>query len=238
MQQNEALPDREVRLAQAEQLVAAIRAGDAAVERRITAAIGRQWTGELHRELARMTRELREVLGTVRVTDELSRLAHRELPNAHLRLTQVLELTEEAAHRTLGAVEESLPAVDGIAAEAKSVLARWPVTRSMRAGFKQEIRALLGAVATASALLKVKLSDVLLAQGYQDITGQIMRPVVKLVAELEAHLINVDVDTLAPAQPKPVESRRGNGPVLRGLENSGTVSGQDDVDDLLSRFGM
>jgi chemotaxis protein CheZ len=87
------------------------------------------------------------------------------------------------------------------------------------------------------------LSEVLLAQGYQDLTGQIIRGVMKLVSELETALVNlVRLSRTAPGAvvaPEPAENlSRGFGPAIPGVDNGPSVSGQSDVDSLLAGLGM
>jgi chemotaxis protein CheZ len=82
---------------------------------------------------------------------------------------------------------------------------------------------------------------VLLAQGFQDLSGQIIRGVMKLVSELELALTDlVRLSKSGPRGPNPLsdETRRGFGPVVPGINNGPAVSGQQDVDALLSGLGM
>jgi chemotaxis protein CheZ len=85
------------------------------------------------------------------------------------------------------------------------------------------------------------LSEVLLAQGFQDLSGQIIRGVMKLVSELELALTDlVRLSKSGPRGPSAIsdETRRGFGPVVPGINNGPAVSGQQDVDALLSGLGM
>jgi chemotaxis protein CheZ len=85
------------------------------------------------------------------------------------------------------------------------------------------------------------LSEVLLAQGFQDLSGQIIRGVMKLVTELElalTDLIRISRAGSRASAPLSEETRRGFGPAIPGVNNGPAVSGQDDVDALLSGLGM
>ena len=91
--------------------------------------------------------------------------------------------------------------------------------------------------------MRANLAEVLLAQGYQDLTGQIIRGVMKLVAEVETAL--VDLTRLAARESAPCVPRRrperdrGTGPAVPGVDTGGTiVNEQQDVDALLSDLGM
>ena len=86
------------------------------------------------------------------------------------------------------------------------------------------------------------LAEVLMAQGYQDISGQIIRGVMKLVAELEVALANLvrlsnPSDMRAPVVELDAQ-RRGYGPAVPGVDHGNVVNGQTDVDALLSGLGM
>jgi chemotaxis protein CheZ len=85
------------------------------------------------------------------------------------------------------------------------------------------------------------LSEVLLAQGYQDLSGQIIRGVMKLVSELEvalADLIRLSKSGMEVSNAAKEEPARGFGPAVPGIDNGPAVSGQQDVDALLSGLGM
>jgi chemotaxis protein CheZ len=95
-------------------------------------------------------------------------------------------------------------------------------------------------VPLVDGVVRAKLSEVLLAQEYQDLSGQIIRSVMKLIDELEVALqelvrIAGTEHVAAPMRAKPGEP---SGPVIPGLDNGDAVSGQQDVDALLSTLGM
>lgn len=96
--------------------------------------------------------------------------------------------------------------------------------------------------AQAARQLRENLSAMLMAQSFQDLTGQVLRGLITLVGEVEAILGElIQVSGGAAALPAPVEgpSARGFGPVIPGI-NSGdaVVSNQQDVDSLLSGLGL
>jgi chemotaxis protein CheZ len=91
-----------------------------------------------------------------------------------------------------------------------------------------------------SELIRRNLADVLLAQGYQDLTGQIIRSVMKLVAELElalANLARLSGDVVEHAT-MGENTSAGQGPAVPGVSKGDLASGQTDVDALLSGLGM
>ena len=224
------------RLTMAQRLVEAISAGDEAAEHELADAIGRSRFTEMYAELDRITREMQDTLCNAGVTNQLARLAHKELPGAQLRLTQVMDLTEDAANKTLNAVEQALPLAQRMVNMANDTLVDG--IGGSPAELPAEFRQVLETVSGDAGLLRERLSDVMLAQGFQDLTGQIMRPVVQLVGELTSSL-EATLGIVRDERPEREESdAKGHGPAIKGLNDGQAVSGQQDVDDLMASLGL
>ncbi len=223
----------------ARMLVKALEEGD---DRARAQAVHWIASGELlpwQRELQHIAESLRETLCGTQVTRELSRLARRDLPDAKQSLGYVLDLTEDAAHRTLEAVETAQPLASSLAASIAQCRARW--CASDRHAAQPEDTAFVALLERAEqecAQLKASLSDVLMAQGFQDLTGQIIRRVGDLVSDLEDHLAALGPASTDPDQDGSDALRRGIGAQVPGSDDAGTVSGQQDVDDLLAKLGV
>ena len=117
------------------------------------------------------------------------------MPDARVRLDHVLKLTEEAAHRTLDLVERSGPLADRLATEAIALVEPIRQARAAYRGSGVEdllfrVEGLLLNVQRDGGAVRANLAEVLMAQSYQDLSGQIIRTVIKLVAELERTLAN------------------------------------------------
>lgn len=199
-------------------------------------------------ELRRLTSNLQSALDRFRIDSRLMDLAQKEVPNAHHRLDHVLKLTDEAAHRTMDLVEQSEPLAERTLREATDIIDLWRRFRA-RSIAVDEFRSLMvrmdAFLETTKAdmdTVRGNLSEVLLAQGYQDLTGQIIRGVMKLVRELELALGNLvhlsRTGTTQASAPLSDETRRGFGPAIPGIDRGPAVSGQQDVDALLSGLGM
>jgi len=198
---------------------------------------------DLVAELRDLTTNLRRALDRFRLDSRLVDLAEKEMPDARQRLNHVLTLTDQAAHRTLDLVEQSGPPAERTAREAAALAGPWGRFRTGRIGVAEyqallsRMDGFLGAAQADSDAVRRNLAEVLLAQGYQDLSGQIIRGVMNLVAEVETALgelsrLSRTVGELVPAaQP----GARGFGPVVPGVETGGTIiSEQQDVDALLS----
>ncbi|HFA59759.1 MAG TPA: protein phosphatase CheZ, partial [Rhodospirillales bacterium] len=87
--------------------------------------------------------------------------------------------------------------------------------------------------------VRAHLTDALMAQDFQDLTGQIIKRVITLVEEVEANLVNlIKVAGLPERKQDGPKEHELDGPVIPGKETASTVSGQDEVDDLLSSLGF
>ena len=189
-------------------------------------------------DLRRVTHDLHAALERFRIDSRLVTYAEKDIPDARARLEHVLTLTDDAAHRTLDLVEQSFPLADRTASVAKRHLESWQAHGGLEPAAMQ---AFLADTRANMESVREKLSEVLLAQGYQDLTGQIIRGVMKLVGELElalGDLVRISGGQ-APAAPSAAGSNaRGFGPMVPGVSQGAHVDGQQDVDALLSDLGM
>jgi chemotaxis protein CheZ len=211
---------------------------DALVQRRERALFG---------ELRKLTGDLQAALDRFTLDPRLLTLAEKEVPDARHRLDHVIKLTDEAAHRTLDLVEQSAPLAERTAREAAQIVELWRRFRARKIEvdeFKHMVErmdAFLEATRTDMDKVRGNLSEVLLAQGFQDLTGQIIRGVMKLVSELETTLIDlvrISRSGLRSGETPSDELRRGFGPAVPGVNNGPAVSDQNDVDALLSGLGV
>ncbi|HKE93595.1 MAG TPA: protein phosphatase CheZ [Povalibacter sp.] len=211
---------------------------DALVERRERNLFG---------ELRKLTSDLQSALVRFSIDSRLVDLAEKEVPDARLRLDHVLKLTDEAAHRTMDLVEQSGPLAERTAKQAEDIFGLWKRYRSRDIAvheFRDMVKrmdAFLESARSDMGKVRGNLAEVLLTQGYQDLSGQIIRGVMKLVGELETAL--VELVRLSKGGPKASHSTvddkvRGFGPAVPGIDHGPAVSGQQDVDALLSGLGM
>src|SRR6185295_8252152 len=198
-------------------------------------------------DLRKLTGDLQSALQRFRVDSRLADLAQRDVPNARLRLDHVLRLTDEAAHRTLELVERSGPLAERTARTATDLVEPWQRFRDRNIAVEdfhrmvRDMDAFLQATRTDMDQVRENLSQVLLAQGYQDLSGQIIRGVMKLVTELEialVDLVRLSQTGARTARHVSEETRRGFGPPIPGIKTGPAVSGQQDVDALLSGLGV
>ena len=210
----------------------------------------------MFKELRQLTGSLQKALERFSIESRLQDIAENEIPDARARLTHVINMTDEAAHRTLDLVEQSGPLAERTSQDAHALMESFEDLKSRAAGVHgldaishslenlvpmlKAVDKFLPAARANSELIRRNLADVLLAQGYQDLTGQIIRSVMKLVAELEgalANLARLSGDVVEHAT-MGENASAGQGPVVPGVTKGEVASGQTDVDALLSGLGM
>lgn len=198
-------------------------------------------------DLRKLTSDLQSALQRFRLDSRLADLAEKDVPDAKLRLDHVLRLTDEAAHRTLDLTEQSAPLAERTARSAGELLEQWQRFRERKIaveGFQKMVGgmdAFLHAAVADMNKVRDNLSEVLLAQGYQDLSGQIIRGVMKLVTELEitlGDLVRLSRTGARATRPVSEETRRGFGPPIPGIDSGPSISDQQDVDALLSGLGV
>jgi chemotaxis protein CheZ len=194
-------------------------------------------THPLETELRRLTDDLQTALEDFRNDSRLAQLAEHEVPDARVRLQHVLKLTDDAAHQTLDLVEQSVPLAE------RTTLAVRAMQQTQHAQLDPAIVAqFLTTTGQDMDRLRSNLSSMLLAQGYQDLSGQILRGVMKLVDELERTLARLLTLTCRGTPTASVAAKKNStapsGPAIPGLANGAAVSAQNDVDDLLTGLGL
>ena len=214
----------------------------------------------LYHEVGKLTRELHNSIVNFQVDLSGSHAAEvSEISDASERLNYVVRMTEKAANRTMDLVEQSAPLVNDLSAEAQSLSADWGrfMRREMSAdGFRElakRVELFLARSERDGSKLSGHLNDILLAQDYQDLTGQVIKRVTQLVTEVESNLLKLvlmasQVDQIAgiehnhellrAEQEQQKEPSHGEGPQIHADKREDVASNQDDVDDLLSSLGF
>lgn len=239
---------------QADRLKSLVDQGDLAGALGIISELNQTRDKTLFQEVGRLTRTLHESIRNFHIDaqDQVTRDEISKIEDASDRLAYVVEMTNKAANKTLDLVEDTMPIASSLAAEAQQLQEDW--ARLQRKEMKpDEFRDLSGRIGVFlnrlcddTDRLNRNLSDILLAQDFQDLTGQVINRVTGLVKEVEHNLVNlvrmagqVDKITGTVHQIEKVEAGiTGEGPQIHQDKRPDVVSGQDDVDDLLSSLGF
>ena len=212
---------------------------------------------ELFAEVGKLTRQLHEALKNFELDTRLSDLTTEAIPDAKQRLNYVMEMTESAANKTMDAVEASLPIAQQLGDEISHIKPTWDklMSRDIELGeFKKLCHSLdkfMNSSQSKTDELQGLMTNVLMAQDFQDLTGQVIRRVIELVREVEESLIhlltafgnqddeNPSAEPIIKEKPPAEQTLAGpEGPIIDKESRDDVVSGQDDVDDLLSSLGF
>jgi chemotaxis protein CheZ len=204
--------------------------------------------GPVWEDLRVLNASLQRTLDEFRSGFHRASVAGKEMPDARVRLDHVLKLTEDAAHRTLDLVERSGPLADRLATDAAALVEPIRLARAAYQGSGVEqllsrVEIFLTNAGRDGEAVRANLDEVLMAQSYQDLSGQIIRTVIKLVVELErtlAHFSQLAGEGPADesnAGAQPASTNHGYGPVIPGA-GADAVGEQGDVDALLAMMGM
>lgn len=232
----------------AKNLVAALENGDQMAADGLLDELAGLRETQLFKEIGRLTRQLHDTMVSFSVDAKIAAMTEHDIPDAKERLHYVISMTEQAADQTLTAVENLLPVAQTLHQQVDDLSGKWGrfLDREMPlAEFKvmsAEITDHFKQSKSDLAQVQSGLNDILMAQGFQDITGQIIRRVIELVQELEAsmvNLINVSGRKITAGEGAPQEHELP-GPVVPGVDDRGgdVATSQVDVDDLLSSLGF
>lgn len=235
-------------LDKARQLVQALEAGDEGTASLLINDMSHVRETELFKEMGRLTRALHDAITSVQSDTTLAKLAESDMPEARQRLDYVISLTEQAANRTMNAVDDCIPICNEMNVRAEDIADSWlRLTRRELSGdefraLSRNVQLFLENVQKDTQTLKQNLTEILLAQDFQDLTGQVIRRVTHMVRELEDKLVDL-IKRNGQLAEHPETDATGpdiaaEGPQLRHAERDDVVSGQDDVDDLLSSLGF
>jgi chemotaxis protein CheZ len=182
-------------------------------------------------EIIRLTDTLNGALARFRDDSRLAALAHHEIPDARLRLDHVVTMTEDAANKTLDLMERAAPLAAASLRGAEQLLA------TLDKATKADVRSYLEEVRGNFEEVRSNLSEVILAQSFQDLTGQILRGVQRLIGEVETALAELARVTGVQVENKAPSGTDLEGPAVPGITRN-AVTEQADVDDLIAGLGL
>jgi chemotaxis protein CheZ len=192
--------------------------------------------------IGHMTRALHENLRGLGL-DKLIEKAAEDIPDARDRLDYVARLSESAAQKVLNATDEAGPLQDRIAGDAKTLTGSWQALLDGQGGeadwreLATRTIATLAATSAATVATKGHLMDIMMAQDFQDLTGQVIKRVTGIAQNLEKQLVQTLVDFAPEELKKEIDTGLLNGPQIDSSKE-GVVADQGQVDDLLDSLGF
>ncbi len=194
---------------------------------------------DLLSRVGHLTRSLHESLRELGLDKEIERLAKDDIANTRDRLMYVAKMTEQAAQRVLNATDAAGPLQEQIEQGAATLLADWQAAGgAVSAELAQRTLAYLEASRSAAAETRSHLMDIMMAQDFQDLTGQVITKVTKLGHSLESQLVQLLIDHAPTEGKREAGNSLLNGPQVNPEGKTDVVAGQEQVDDLLESLGF
>ena len=216
-------------------------------------------TDRILARIGQLTKTLRDSMRELGL-DKHVELAAEAVPDARDRLKYVVKMTEQAAERVLTAIDIAKPLQEQLQADAAELDSRWerwyaaPIEREEVRTLMTDTRAFLASVPNATAATNQKLLDIMMAQDFQDLTGQVIKKIMDVVYVIEQQLLTVLVENIAPERreqfaqtaaalvadtnPAATPDHLLNGPQINPEGRTDVVQDQADVDDLLASLGF
>jgi chemotaxis protein CheZ len=198
---------------------------------------------EVFNRLGQLTRQLHNSLRELGYDRTLESTA-RQMPDARQRLAYIVQMTEQAASRVLNATDIAKPLQDQVLGDAQALGLRWDRMFANQLSveeFKSLAADTRGFFLQAPAKItktNEQLQEIMMAQDFQDLTGQVIRKVVDMVQGLESQLLHVLVEAMPPEKKSEVPSGLMNGPVISTEGRQDVVTSQSQVDELLESLGF
>lgn len=198
--------------------------------------------GDIYHKLGALTRQLHDTLSRLGVIPALQN-SFESLPDAKSRLTYIATKTGEAAEKVLNLVDQAKVEHAHISSETRRI-ADAIVADPVKAVASGSVMNFVGDVEASTARIDQHLTDIMMAQDFHDLTGQVVAKVVTLVSEIESQLVKILVDNAPqelqarPAAPAVSDPMKLDGPVVDTEGRTDVVSNQSEVDDLLASLGF
>lgn len=200
--------------------------------------------GDIIARIGSLTRMLRDSLRELGLDQAIAEAAEA-IPDARDRLDYVVQMTAQAAERALNSVEASQPHQDEMEKGAKALSKRWdawfenPIELTDARELVTDTRKYLSDVPEHTSFTNAQLLDIMMAQDFQDLTGQVIKRMMDVIQEIERQLLMVLLENIPEqgARPKRENDSLLNGPQV-DTTRAGVVASQDQVDDLLDSLGF
>ena len=198
---------------------------------------GEHGATEVFIQVGTITRLLHDTLAQLGVMPKLQEAAHG-LPDARSRLNYIADKTASAAERVLNSVDQAKVEQTRIAEQTRA-LALSLQANPVKAVASGAVLNFVGDMEKATQRIDGHLTDIMLAQDFHDLTGQVVAKVVSLASDLESSLVKLLVQVVPPEQQHKVEQAMAlNGPVIDPTGRTDIVANQEQVDDLLASLGF
>jgi chemotaxis protein CheZ len=221
-------------------------------------------TDRILARIGQLTRTLRDSMRELGIDKHVERAAEA-VPDARDRLKYIATMTEQAAERVLTSIEIAKPLQEQLQKDAAELDARWeqwyaaPIEREEVRALMNDTRTFLRGVPEVTTATNAQLLEIMLAQDFQDLTGQVIKKITDVVYLIEQQLLGVLIDNIAaerreqfaataaqlvaetqhdPVSPTGSPQSLLNGPQINPEGKTDVVQDQGQVDDLLASLGF
>ena len=221
-------------------------------------------TDRILARIGQLTRTLRDSMRELGLDKHVERAAEA-VPDARDRLKYIATMTEQAAERVLSALEVAKPMQEQLQQDAAELDARWeqwyaaPIEREEVRALMNDTRTFLRGVPEVTTATNAQMLEIMMAQDFQDLTGQVIKKITDVVYLIEQQLLGVLIDNIAAerreqfaatAQQLVAEAQHEaisptgspesllNGPQINPEGKADVVQDQGQVDDLLASLGF
>lgn len=197
---------------------------------------------QLVNRIGHLTRQMREGMRELGLDKGIARAAEA-IPDARDRLGYVAQMTERAAERALNAIDVAQPIQEGLSKKAKGLTQRWdvwfasPLELDDARELVLDTRSYLSEVPQQVSATNAQLMEIMMAQDFQDLTGQVIKKMMDVIKEMETQLLQLLVDNAPIEKRQDASNNLLNGPQTK-LGNPDAVDDQGQVDDLLASLGF
>ena len=194
---------------------------------------------EMFQQLGSITRQLHDALKELGYADKLKGTVD-QLPDAQSRLSYIARLTGEAAEKVLNHVDGAKSEQEAIAERGRQLTSNISAVPGL-ARAMPELLSWSRDVVELSEKSDARLTEIMMAQDFHDLTGQVINRVVQLAATIEEQLLALLLQSApagAPGQDKAYDMNALEGPVVDAEGRTDVVADQKDVDDLLASLGF
>jgi len=194
-------------------------------------------------QVGQMARKLHDTLRELGLHTEIEKAAS-SIPDARDRLNYVATLTQQAAERVLNATEAAQPVVDKLGSESQRLASQWDMLFEKKLDVQQfkdlviQTHAFLHETPKQTKATNAYLMEIMMAQDFQDLTGQVIKKIIHLTQEMEQQLVSLLLENAPAAVKAEINTGLLNGPVINGAGRNDVVTSQDQVDDLLESLGF
>jgi chemotaxis protein CheZ len=195
-----------------------------------------QVSPEVYQQIGSITRLVHDTLSQLGVMPKLQ-IATDGLPDARSRLTYIATKTADAANKVLNSVDQAKAEHTRIA-EAAREIGRCIVSDPVKAVASGAVLNFVEHVEERTARIDAHLTDIMMAQDFHDLTGQVVARVIGLAADLEDSLVKLLVSIVPDDERVKVDATALHGPVVNAAGRTDVVSDQGEVDDLLESLGF